>query len=273
MDHHRADHSRSLYHLRLCGDAERADSRCPPAGRARYTTDGGKNRPSTRSRRRSGAHGVAGDAERKLQDRTKSIHIQGAPSAPAAAATATAAGGCATAAATGTVYGGNSWIANGLLAKSTHTFRLAYVLQSGSRSDLSRPSSGTTWGEDRTGPDGVPDGLPDDWQGQYWGVKAALWPAGNVDSDGDGVSNAREFLAGTNPLDPNSVLKMRFTWNRFGRLLNWNTQPGFVYQVQVSNDLADWTNFGSARFAAGTTDSVAVSGSRQAEYFRVLRVR
>ena len=68
------------------------------------------------------------------------------------------------------------------------------------------------------------------------------WAAGNVDSDGDGATNAKEFLAGTNPLDPNSVLKMRFTWNRFGRILNWNTQPGLVYQVQVSTDLVNWSS-------------------------------
>jgi hypothetical protein len=124
-----------------------------------------------------------------------------------------------------------------------------------------------------TGAEALPDGLPDDWQMMYRGTKPGFWPAPNVDSDGDGVSNIREFLAGTDPMNANSVLRMWFTWNRFGRRLNWNTVSGFIYQVQSSSDLANWNNYGAPRFSAGTTDSTSVSGSAGVEYYRVLRVR
>jgi hypothetical protein len=176
---------------------------------------------------------------------------------------------------TAIVADGNKWIAEGLPEHSTNSFQLAYLFLGGARSQLSPAASAVTWKQDRTGKDGLPDGLPDDWQAMYWGVKASGWPAGSVDSDGDGVSNAREFQAGTNPLDPNSVLRMWFTWSRSIRLFlfNWNTQPGFVYQVQVSTDLIDWTNFGNARFAAGSTDSVTFTSNQVAEYYRVIRVR
>jgi len=174
---------------------------------------------------------------------------------------------------TATVTNGNSWIAEGLTEHSTNYFRIAYVFAGGARSQLSAAASAVTWKQDRTGKDGLPDGLPDDWQALYWGIKASQWPAGNVDSDGDGVSNAREFQAGTNPLDPNSVLKMWFTWSRFGRLFNWTTQTGFIYQVQVSTDLVEWTDFGAPRFAAGPTDSVTFGGDQLAEYYRVIRIR
>ena len=107
----------------------------------------------------------------------------------------------------------------------------------------------------------------------YWGVKAALWPGSSDDSDGDGVSNIREFLAGTNPTDRNSVLKMWFTWTPFGRRLNWTTSRGLIYQVQVSSDLDSWSNLGEPKLAAGATDSVAISGNQRAEYYRVLRIR
>jgi len=177
------------------------------------------------------------------------------------------------AAPTGAVTNGNRWIANGLAPQSTHSFRLAYVLENGLRSPLSPLASGITWGEDRTGADGVPDGLPDDWQSRYWGYKAAEWARANEDSDGDGVSNIREFLAGTNPINALSVLKTWLTWNRFGRVLNWNTEPGLTYQVQVSTDLGIWTDFGAVRFAAGTSDGLGIAGTRQAEYFRVIRIR
>jgi len=173
---------------------------------------------------------------------------------------------------TATVANANIWIAEGLPEHSTNSFRLAYVFPGNVRSPLSPPATAVTYKQDRTGRDGFPDGLPDDWQQQYWGVKASEWPAGNIDSDGDGVSNAKEFQAGTDPTDPNSVLKFWFTWSRFGRLFHWNTQPGFVYQVRVSTNLTDWDDFGSPRFAAGTNDSVIISGDQLAEYYRVIRV-
>jgi hypothetical protein len=174
---------------------------------------------------------------------------------------------------TALVTNGNFWVASGFAAGTSHSFRLAYLFAGNVRSALSPPTTAVTWGEDLEGPFGVPDGLPDDWQIQYWGMKADDWAAANADSDGDGATNAKEFLAGTNPLDANSVLKMRFTWNRFGRILNWNTQAGLVYQVQTSTDLRTWSNLGAPRFAAGTTDSLAVGGNQATEYFRILRVR
>ena len=54
--------------------------------------------------------------------------------------------------------------------------------------------------------------------------------------------------------------------------MNWNTQPGLIYQVQVSTDLNGWTSLGGMRFAPGTLDSMYVGGN-PASYYRVLRVR
>lgn len=175
---------------------------------------------------------------------------------------------------TATVASGNLWVKTGLDSASTHTFRIAYVFSGGTRSQLSPSATGRTWSDDNYGKDGIPDGLPDDWQTTYWGTKPGAWPSPAIDSDGDGASNYQEYLAGTNPRDSNSVLRTWATASRFGRRLNWNTQPGFVYQVQNSADItSSWMNFGAARFAAGATDSLAVPGAAMAEYYRVLRVR
>ena len=57
-----------------------------------------------------------------------------------------------------------------------------------------------------------------------------------------------------------------------GMFLSWNTQPGATYQVQVTTDLKTWVNAGSARFAAGTTDSIYVGGSSNG-YYRVVLLR
>jgi hypothetical protein len=161
----------------------------------------------------------------------------------------------------------NVFTQSGLVAGSTHTFRLAYLMDGGGRSVLSAPASGTTWGEDEN-----LDGLPDDWQTLHW--PGGVPPAPNVDSDGDGASNASEFLAGTDPTNADSVLKTWITRSPQGRRLNWSTLPGFVYQIQTSDDFgSSWSNFGPARFAAGASDSILLGNERQRGFYRITRVR
>jgi len=58
-----------------------------------------------------------------------------------------------------------------------------------------------------------------------------------------------------------------------GARLSWNTQPGLVYQVQSSTDAVTWSNFGSARTAAGYSDSVTVSPARGTALYRVIRTQ
>lgn len=162
----------------------------------------------------------------------------------------------------------NVHVASGLAPGSTHTFRIDYLLSDGRRSTLSVTASGTTWGEDLNF-----DGLPDDWQALYWGADSASWPSPNVDSDGDGVRNVDEFMAGTSPVSATSVLKTRIYHTQQGPWLAWNTQAGYIYQVQSSADLKTWANVGGPRFAAGAVDSIAVSRAAGAGYFRVRRLR
>ena len=169
---------------------------------------------------------------------------------------------------TGASVQGNHWTATGLQAGSTHTFRLAYKLADGTVSPSSAPSSGRTWGEDVNF-----DGLPDDWQSGYWGNDPSKWPGAKEDADGDGATNLQEFLAGTNPSDPDSVLKIRMDSTEQGLRLVWNTQPGLLYQVQLSANLGTWTDLGSQRFAPGSVDSVPVDGGQNLEAYRVIRIR
>lgn len=151
---------------------------------------------------------------------------------------------------------------------STHTFRLAYRLPGGAVSPLSESVRGTTWGSDDNF-----DGLPDDWQAAHWGTNRSQWPAPGTDSDGDGMSNRDEFLAGTSPRDPASLLKTKVTATPQGALLSWNTTPGLVYQVQESPDLGVWAPLGGARFAHGATDQIPIEHPGTARYYRVIRLR
>jgi len=150
---------------------------------------------------------------------------------------------------------------------STHTFKYRYTLESGVVSPESEVVSVTTWGSDRNR-----DGLPDDWEVTYFGEDKTQWPSPAADSDGDGVCNLDEFLMGTDPTDSESVLKTTIITTAQGARLQWNTVPGFIYQVQVRNAENKWENFGTLRRATGKKDSIALdlSGSK---LFRIVCVR
>jgi hypothetical protein len=160
----------------------------------------------------------------------------------------------------------NWWTMKGLAPSSTHTFRLDYVLANGRVSPPSGSSSNTTYGTLTWG------GIPYEWMTYYFGNDIWAWPSPYSDSDGDGVSNLNEFLAGTSPTNAASVLSVQLQQTGKGLFLNWNTQPGLLYQVQVSTNLTNWTSLGAMRFAAGAGDSIYI-GPGPASYYRVLRAR
>ena len=159
------------------------------------------------------------------------------------------------------------WAMGNLLAGSSHTVRVAYVLNDDRRSPLSAPASGTTYSAMSTW-----GGIPQEWMTAHFGSDLFAWPSPYADSDGDGASNRDEFLAGTDPLAAASVLRIRLEPSPQGLFLNWNTQPSLVYQVQTSTDMANWSELGQPRFAAGTVDSLYV-GTSSVGYYRVIRLR
>ncbi|MGA2246811.1 MAG: hypothetical protein ABSH48_17605 [Verrucomicrobiota bacterium] len=164
----------------------------------------------------------------------------------------------------------NSWTmtaANGLTASSTHSFALDYVTTDGRRSPLSPAASGTTWG-------GISYfGIPLEWMQEYYGSSIASWPTNvNAPLVAGGPSLYQVFLSGGSPTNPGTWLSQQLTQTAQGMFLGWNTQPGATYQVQVSSNLTTWSNVGSPRFAAGTTDSMYVGGNPSG-YYRVVLLR
>jgi len=98
------------------------------------------------------------------------------------------------------------------------------------------------------------DGMDDDWEMAYFGTLAR---DGMGDFDNDGHSDRQEFLAGTDPTNSGSILRV-LTLTPLGgggtRVI-WSASPGKSYRVQFKDDLNDsnWSYLPGAIIAAGTT--------------------
>ena len=156
--------------------------------------------------------------------------------------------------------------ADGLSTNSTHSFTVDYLLTDGRRSPISASTSGSTW------LGGNYYGIPSEWMYEYFGYSYSDWPKASVALDSSGYTLYQVFICGGNPLDASTWLKQTLSRNSEGLFLSWNTQEGAIYQVLVSTNMTTWDSFGSPRFAAGTNDSVNVSGSK-AGYYRVNLLR
>ena len=79
------------------------------------------------------------------------------------------------------------------------------------------------------------NGLPVDWQMLYFG-RTGVDP--QADPDGDGMSTGAEYLAGTDPTDPDSALAfIDVTLVGGGMQLEWWSVAGRSYAVQRSSNL------------------------------------
>lgn len=159
-------------------------------------------------------------------------------------------------------------IISGLQPATDYSCQIAYRLADGRISPLSAPGTGRTWGVDSN-----TDGIPDEWQIANWGTTASKWGSPADDSDGDGLTNYQEFLAGTDPRDASSALKTQVQTVQGAMYFKWNTVPGKVYQIQYSPDFQSWINVGDQRMAVAGEDSVFVEQSAGIGFYRIVLVR
>jgi hypothetical protein len=86
------------------------------------------------------------------------------------------------------------------------------------------------------------DGLPDDWENSYFGN---LNQTGSGDPDGDGLDNAGEYAAGTDPTNPDSESD--------GMPDGWEIDNGFNPNLDDGGGDADGDGLSNAdEYAAGT---------------------
>jgi len=80
------------------------------------------------------------------------------------------------------------------------------------------------------------DGLPDDYETAF-GLNPNSSADGDLDSDGDGASNYKEFLAGTRPDDPASVFHVTMQRQADRTLIFADTVSGAIYRVEAAVDV------------------------------------
>jgi Tol biopolymer transport system component len=104
------------------------------------------------------------------------------------------------------------------------------------------------------------DGLDDDWEIAYFNT---LNRDGSGDYDGDGQTDRQEFLAGTDPTNNGSVLRVITIARASGGpvTLLWNAIPGKLYAVQFKDDVtsSSWTTLAQSIRASSNTASTSDS--------------
>jgi len=115
------------------------------------------------------------------------------------------------------------------------------------------------------------DGLPDAWEYQH---APDLTVLGDGDADQDGQNDHAEYLAHTDPLNPNDGLKI----TRIQKLpagntveLEWTSSPARVYNIETKPSLteASWIRLHTVPGAAGTTTLQATDQGTPQSFFRV----
>jgi hypothetical protein len=121
------------------------------------------------------------------------------------------------------------------------------------------------------------DGIPDWWMIEYFGHPTGQ--AGDLsraqdDADGDGMNNLQEFLAGTIPTNPNSLLALSIAADgtRTNLLLGWNAVSGKNYQVLSATNLSNpvWQVFPASIGVNGSQRYFNVQATDSQRFFRIL---
>ena len=114
------------------------------------------------------------------------------------------------------------------------------------------------------------DGMPDEWEGFYFGDPTNA--VAEIDSDGDGLDNLSEYSAGTNPQDSASVMKLDIVAQTNGAMvINWPSATFRNYDVLRSTNLLsnEWEIVSSNLSATAPVNQAIVSTDTNNAFYRI----
>jgi hypothetical protein len=118
------------------------------------------------------------------------------------------------------------------------------------------------------------DGIPDVWEQDYFGTPNGA--GATDDSDGDGMGNRSEYMAGTNPTNSASFLKVELNNAPGTPEISFGAEPGKTYSIEFSDDLATGSWAKLSDVLARTNSRVEVisdPGGNTNRFYRVVTPR
>jgi hypothetical protein len=116
----------------------------------------------------------------------------------------------------------------------------------------------------------------DEWKAHFFGSPTNSAAGDDVDADGDGAPNWQEYLAGTDPTNPQSVLafgSVGVSTNGLGGVaLNWLTAPGKTYVLESAPALGgqNWTAISTNAGDGYSYQFIQTKPNQGAAFYRIV---